>query len=1100
MLQFVFGRAASRKTYYIHEEIKKQTLKDNNNLILLVPEQYTFETEKAMLSLLGDGFMSKVNVLSFTRLCETAGQLYGGVAGIKLTDSQRVILLSKALKKLGTQISVFKRYINSTTFIKQLSLLIGEFKMAGVSSDALLKSATELDNKMLSEKISEIALIYATYDNLLKGVYIDPLDELEVFYKKAEQNKFFCSKTVFIDAFKGFTGEQLKVLRLLISQCKDVVISLCCDGEDKQGGVGVFSNICATAEYLKRYAIDCGVQVAEPVYLSGIRHSSPDLKALETLLSGDTNDKWCENNNNVFYGEFSSPLEEIDYTFRKIHNLVRSENYRYEDFVIIARDISKYERRLALASEKFEVPCFLDKRRGLLSSPFARFVVNLLFAANSFDTQSILSMLKTEFFELSDDEISKIEEYTYVWNIDKNTWLSDWGMDPAGLCEQDDKKAEQTKKKLEELNEIRRKIVSPLLKIKNSFGNTCAEVTKTVYETVIKLRCDVTLKKNCDVFFEQNNTDDAEFLMDSWDTVMSVLDDIVRCMGEETVTASEYIEVLKFAMSGTTLGVVPRMIDEVTCGSADRIRPSRPKVVFMLGMNQGEFPAPVSESGILLKADRLNLEKVGIEISDQFKKFAIDEKFLAYSSICSASEKVFVLRHNFEFDGTQKEESTVYSKIKNTFTECEIKDINNYLPETKEDGFEMLAKRYKNQDDLIVSLKKYFENNEDYKWRLDAFDRTSVKTERRLNQDTLEKLFKNDIYLSASKIEVYNKCPFSYFCKHVLKLAPLQKAELNVLQRGTIVHFVLEHVLKEFGESIAFATEEEISDKIHTYMSEYLSNIKGFEYLKIPRFEFLFKEIEKMLYQIIVHISHEFKNSDFKPKAFELSISDFDGDIPALKLDFSPEKRAIITGQIDRVDVLKDTDGNEFVRVIDYKTGSKSFYLADVVYGLNLQMLLYLYILSKDKSQNYACKSPAGILYMPSNRGMQSASKKESPLKMNGMLLNDSKVLAAMDKAGVGDYIPKPPKTERAADPMISKEDFATVFEYVEKQVKNVAKNISNGVYDLCPRDGTESSACKYCDFSHVCLIEDDFEIKQTPKEKNSVLLEKMKEANQNGN
>lgn len=1098
MLQFVFGRAASGKTYYIHNNIKKQAINANNNLILLVPEQYTFETEKAMLSLLGDGFMSKVNVLSFTRLCETAGQLYGGISGIKLTDSQRIILLSKALKKLGAEISVFKKYINSTTFIKKLSILIGEFKMAGVSSDALLKSATELDNKILSDKVSEIALIYATYDNLLKGVYIDPLDELEIFYKKAEQNGFFKGKTVYIDAFKGFTGEQLKVLKLLISQCKDVVVSLCCDGEDKLCGAGVFSNICATAERLKRYAADYGVEVAEPVYLNETRHNSTDLKILEKLLSDDSKDEWLENNQNVFYGEFTSPLEEIEYTFRKIHNLVRNENYRYEDFVIIARDISKYERRLSLASKKFKVPCFLDKRRGLLSSPFARFVVNLLFASNSFDTASILSMLKTDYFGLSDDEISQIEEYTYVWNIDKKVWLLDWGMDPAGLRTQDEKNAEETKQKLDSLNEIRKKIVFPLLKIKNSFGKTCAEITKTVYETIINLDCDTTLKNSCDALFENNNTEDAEFLMDSWDSVMSVLDDMVRCMGEECVTATEYIEMLKFAMSGTTLGVIPRMIDEVTCGSADRIRPSRPKVVFMLGMNQGEFPAPVSESGILLKADRINLEKVGIEISDQFKKFAIDEKFLAYSSICSASEKVFVLRHNFEFDGTQKEESIVYTKIKNTFTKCEIKDCKTQLPETLEDGFEMLAKGYKKGDDLTLSLKSCFENNDDYKWRMDAFERASVKTERRLSQNALDKLFKNDIYLSASKIEVYNKCPFSYFCKHILKLGRLQKAELDVLQRGTIVHFVLEKVLKAFGETIAFAEAEEIKEKIHSSMSEYLNNIKGFEYLQIPRFEFLFNEIEKMLYNLLLHISREFKNSDFKPKAFELNISDFDGDIPALKLDFSPNKRAIITGQIDRVDLLKDNDGNEFVRVIDYKTGSKSFYLADVVYGLNLQMLLYLYILSKDKE--YGDKNSAGILYMPSNRGMQSSSKKESPLKMNGMLLNDSKVLTAMDKAGIGDFIPKPPKTERAADPMISKEDFETVFSYLENQVKSVAKNISDGIYDLCPRDGTESSACKYCDFSHVCLIEDDFEIKQTPKEKNSVLLEKMKEANQNGN
>lgn len=1098
MLQFIFGRAASGKTYKIHELIKREVAEKNNNLILLVPEQYTFETEKAMLSLLGDGFMSKVNVLSFTRMCETAGQLYGGIAGIRVTEAQRMILLGNALKQLSGNLRIFKKYVGSVTFISQLAQVIGEFKTAGVSSDLLISSAKNIENTVLSEKITEIALIYAAYDNLLKGVYIDPLDELELFYDKALKHLFFKDKTVYIDAFKGFTGQQLKLLKLMIAQAKRVVISLCCEEKDKHGGVGVFSNICATAELLKKYAADGNVSIAQPIILEGAHNSKAELNILENLLAGEVVEPVIEKTPAVTYATFETPLQELEYVFKKIHFLVRNDKYRFEDFVIIARDISRYERRIALAAEKFEVPFYLDKRKRLINSPFARFVVSLVNAAKNFSSESIFTMLKTGFFRFSDDEICKLEEYVYIWGIDKKSWLDEWKMETGGLKESDESSIDKLNAELEELNNLRKRVILPLISIKKSFDLPVPDLTKAIYELIIKLNCDETLKTSCEALFNENCVEDADFLMDSWDAVMSVFDDIVRCYGNKQISADEYLDILKLAFSESTLGSIPRMIDEVTCGSADRIRPGRPKVVFVIGMNQGEFPASAVEGGILLRADRIYLEKVGIEVSDQFRKFAIDEKYLAYSSICSASERVYILRHAFEFDGTANEESIIFSKIKNAFPECQYDNEDFKTPETAGEGFDLLASDFNGSSDEIASLKSYFLSREDYNWRVKALLDAKQRIERRLTEPTLEKMFKNDIYLSASKLEVYHKCPFSYFCKYVLKLSKLQKAELDNLQRGTIVHHVLEKVLSDFGAEIALATNEQIAEKIHIAMTEYLEKIHGFEYLKIPRFEFLFGEIEKMLKFLIAHISNEFKNSDFIPEAFELDIND-KGTVPALKLEFSDGKHAVITGQIDRVDVLKDSDGNEFVRVVDYKTGKKAFYLSDVLYGLNLQMLLYLYILNRDTKTKYGKKSPAGILYMPSNRGMIGSDGKD-PLIMNGMLLDDEAVLKAMDKADLGCFVPKRPTKERASDPMISAKDFETVFEYVEGRVKSAALNISNGIFDLCPRDGTESSACKYCDFKNVCGIEDGFEIAVTKKLSNKIVLEKMKEAEINGN
>lgn len=1100
MLQFVFGRAGSGKTHTIHEDIRQKVSRGKRDVILLVPEQYTFETEREMLTLLGDGFMSMVSVLSFTRLSETAGQQYGGIAGIRVTDAQRLILLGNAMKKLAGHLELFRKYAGSPVFIKQLAMIISELKNAGVSGAELMAAAESITTQPLRDKLCEIAMIYAAYDEALKGIYIDPLDELERFYQKAVEQDYFSGKTVYIDAFKGFTGAQMKILRLMIAKAEQVIISVCTEAEDRMQGVGVFSNISETVARLASYAKEQHIAAEKPIVLTGSYGRDDMLCKLERLLAGESVEPVPEEQESVSLFRFENPLQELEFVFKTIHRLVRTKGYRYADFVVIARDITKYERRIALAAQKFEVPCFLDQRRGLMTSPVARFVLSFLRAADRLSTESIFSLLKTGFFGLSSDEIARLEEYVFIWNIDRDGWLSEWDMEPRGLVADRQANAEKTAAILADLNDLRCRVIEPLGRLKKALFGTVPTIAKAIFNGMLALKCDDAVKKYCEALIEKGSGDDADFVMDSWDAVISVLDDLVRCYGEETLPPATLIQMIELAFSGMTLGTLPRMIDEVSCGSADRIRPGRPRVAFVIGLGMGEFPAPIGEQGILLKSDRLRLEEVGINISDQFRKFAIEEAFLAYTALCSATERVYATCHAFAFDGTPVEESGIYTRLKAVFGEKRTDAYVTDLPETAAEGFDRLAAGFGKTDAITAGLRQYFSAHSEYDFRVSALEAAGQRICRRLSTEAAERLFGTGLSLSASKIEVYRKCPFSYFCKYVLRLGKLQKAELDQLQRGTIVHHVLETVLAALGERIATANADEIKRLIADAMRQYLEQIRGIAYLEVPRFQFLFAEIQKMLGYLIGHISAEFQNSDFVPKAFELNIAD-DGDVPALRLTFSPGKEVTVTGQIDRVDLFEKEDGTPFVRVIDYKTGKKSFYLSDVLYGLNLQMLLYLYILRRNGVGGVHTDpaEPAGILYMPSNRGMIGTDGTD-PLVMNGMLLDDADVLRAMDKQETGHFVPKRPTRERAADPMISAEEFETVFRFVEHQVKDTAAQISRGVFDLCPRDGTESAACKYCDFAAVCGVEEDFVRLQTKKQSNRSVLEQMEEVVANGN
>lgn len=1096
MLQFVIGPAASGKTTAIHNMIKAQQ-NEKEPLILLVPEQNTFETERAMLEKFGGGFMSKVNVLSFTRLCETAGQLYGGIAGFSVDDSQRNVLMARSIKKLSPQLKVFSKYISSPSFISQMVSIVKEFKTAGVSSSMLISVCEKLKNSNLREKISEIAIIYATYNDILKGIYIDPLDELENFYQKAIEHSFFKGKTIYIDAFKGFTGLQLKILKLMILHAKKVVISFCCRPKENTEGVDVFSNIYETIEKLETYAKEHNVDVAEPFMLSKPFYASEELLTLEESIFSNRQFVYDDKTDNVKIVSFDSPVKEIEYVFKTIHRLVRTQNYRFKDFVIIGRDISKYERRITLASNKYNTPCFLDKRRNLMLSPVARFVLALLKSAHSLNSENILALLKTELFEITVEELSKIEEYVYIWDINGDAWTQEWNMNPSGLASVKEKDLEKVNQRLKQLNDIRKRIIIPILALKKAFSGDAENISKSVYDSLMTLKVNAGIKLLCSEYLQRGDTENADFVMQSWDSVMQLLDNMVRCYGKEEVSAEEYINMLELSFNSCSIGSIPRTLDEVACGSADRIRPARPKVVFAIGMNLGEFPQTATDGGILLRNDRVVLCENGVEISDRFKKSVIDENFLVYSALCCASEKVYILRHTANYDGTVNEESSVFSKLKTIFKNSSD-DLNNALPETVDEGFSRYAEIKNSPTELSCVLDEIYKTNNLYKLRYDALNSLQTRVERRITEEICDKLFGNKLKLSASKIEVYNKCPLSYFCSYILGIHRLQKAELDSLQRGTIVHFVLEKVISDYGENFANAKPEEIDEAVDCAMDSYLKTVSGYEFLKSFDFRFAYSEMAKTLKILLKYMVEQFKNSDFIPDAFELTIDTKEGKIPSLVLRFMDENDVVLNGQIDRVDVLRMQDGRELVRVVDYKTSSKEFHLSDVLYGQNLQMLIYLYALCNIQGSAYSNMEPAGILYMPSKRGTET-SENSNNLAMNGMILAENDIVKAMDKEGEGRFVFKKSTRKRKNNPMITAEDFETIFAFLEGKIKSTATNIRKGVFDLKPCDGRSDSACKYCDFKTVCAIEDDFEHSAVVTDFPEQIIGKMKEAVENG-
>ena len=1078
MLQFIFGLPKSGKTTYIINMAK--TLADiGKKSVIIVPEQASFETEKAVYKVIGDSFSKNVEVLSFSRLYDEVCRKTGGTAARNLNDSDKIIFMNKALKSVAGELKIWSRYAKSLTFAKNMLDAIGEFKINGILPNELIDAGNKVSSISLKNKLNNLVLIYQAYNLFTAERFIDPADKLTRLYYKLENLNYFEGKTVFFDGFKGFTGQQYKIIDRVFKSAQDTFFvftndTLCIREYD------VFTNIRTTINKIEAISKKHAINQLEPIILKNSYYNT-SLSNIERLISENKVEADCSDS--VFICKAKTIFDEAEFAARTIRKLVRTKNLRFRDFAIIARDSETYSEAIEYACKKNNIDCFFDKKISLLYFPLAISVLSAIKSIN-LSTENILRFHKSGINLLSVEEISELENYTYIWNINGDLWLNEWDMDVRGFVT--DEPDQNNEEILKRINELRRRALEPIILFKNTFNGDVKHMSKAIVKLLEFCNADKALLDLSNKFLDDVYSKDA--LKQSYSSFMSVLDSIVTCYGNANLTANEYYETLYLSLSLEEVGIIPQTLDQVIFGQADRIRLSNPKIVFILGANQGVFPKFADNSGIFAIKERKALIDLGLEIADNEIFSSIDEKFLVYSNLCSATDMLYISFSESSLKGQALEKSSFVTSIEENLNPkifVEPNEIINEdnLPETKEAAFSHLCRSIDNIADFST-LKAVFDGVEYLNTPiLENKDLSTAK----LSKTTAHNLFGENIYMSATKFDTFHRCKFSHFCKYGLRLKRLQTADFDVLQRGTIVHFVLEKIFSEFKENIKDLTNSQLDVLCDKYISLYLDSVKGYRSVETARHRFIISKISRSLKEVLYHLAQEFSQSDFKPTHCELAIGN-DG-IP-LKFPFSSGEINLI-GSIDRVD-----EYNGYIRIIDYKTGTKAFKLPDILFGLNLQMLIYLYAITRGR--NLPDNTAAGIFYMPAKRDLN-----DEGMAMNGLMQGDLDLVKSMEKENRGEYIPKLSLNKdgtisKTNNSFISDTQFTQIFDHIEKLMAQTGDSIVNGEIEANPIDGRESAACSYCDFKSICGIENK-EIFKVPDIKNAEVFEIMEKEKNDG-
>lgn len=1111
MLNLILGRTGTGKTTYL-QNIISQKAAENEPVIFIVPEQFSFETERTLLDLLGPSKAGKIDVLSFTRLADAVSRVYGGFCGKKIDDAGRAVFMSIALEKVQDQLVLYNKYAGKTDMINLLLQTVAQLKNSCITPQLLAQSAAKLTGTGLKTKLSELAIIFEAYEALVAQSFSDDTDTLTKLADTLQENRFFEGKTVFLDGFKGYTQQELKIIENIVSSCTDAYIALGTDSlSDKENGLGLFSLLKRTGNRIVSIAKKHGVKVAPPVVLrENHRFKCDELAALEGSLFDPSAEAYDGASQAVTVCRAQNIYDECNYAASCIRKQLRTQGFRCREIAVIARDAQAYRTVLQEAFDKYQIPYYKDNRQPIHTQPLLLLVRYLFAFLTENSSDAIFHYLKTGIAGFSVEEISLLENYAFIWGLQGGAWQKPWYQHPKGFGHtftNDDEKL------LEQLNGLRERVITPLLKTKQAMKDKSGrEITQCLYAFLEENGIAQNLKAFALELKEDGQTQLAYEQGQIWDKFMGILDQLYLTLDKTYLSLSRYADLLNLVVSLQDIGTIPQGLDEVTVGSADRIRVTGIRSVYILGANESIFPGTPVLSGLFSEADRQAMKDIGIEFFQDAQEQSVEERYIAYTALCAASETLTVTYSGADISSKALSPSVIIHQLRSILPNAKFintADIDKlHWVETKQAGFEALAANWKEASPLSESLFHYFSSDDEFSSKFSALRRMTDGGKYAIeDRETAKRLFGENMFISASRIESYYRCAFAYFCRYGLGIQAPKPAALDALQTGTVIHFLLEKLVSEHSTELASLPSEVIEKETEAHLEEYLQTCMGGGADKTARFTYLFQRIAKTVCELMEVMKKELEQSSFVPTDFELSI-DRDGDVQPCVLPLPDGGSVSVRGKIDRVDVMKANDIS-YIRIIDYKSGTKKFRLSDIFAGLNMQMLLYLFTLEKNGQKRYGNIIPSGILYLPAKRPEPSLprgadketveAEKIKALKMNGMVLQDLLVIHSMEKDGEGIFIPAKVNAQGGiTGTCITLSQLGKLSKKIEGLVTQMAMSLHDGDVQALPAVSPSLNSCDWCEYKCACGHEQGSEVRHVVEFKHSDALKRLEEETEN--
>ena len=1125
-LQFIFGNSGAGKSYTLFRSvIEDSILHPDQSYLVIVPEQFTMQTQKELVRLHPDGGILNIDILSFQRLAYRVFEETGTRVGKVLEETGKNLVLRKIAQERKGELKVLGGNLKKMGYISEIKSLISELTQYAVTEEALADFLEKSKEKPhLYYKLCDVQVLYKAFHAYLADQYITAAELLEVLCRVAERSQMIRESVIVLDGFTGFTPIQNKLMQKLMLYAKKVMVTVTIDERENpyhvEGEHQLFYLSKKTVAGLKRLAQEVNVREEEPIWVHPGEKSRfaaggelwwleqnlfrlrwqryPQAAQPDTQTSSDyaaerkVEDKVTPNQ--ISLHVLKNPEEEVAWAAGRIRELIREKHYHYRDFALITGDMESYSLVLERILADYEIPCFLDNKRSILKNPFVEFIRALLeIAEQDFSYESVFRYLRSGLSGMESEEVDLLENYVLALGVrGAKRWEERFIRSYKGLTEEE----------LEQIDGYRARVAEdllPFVKIQRKKAVDVRTRTTALYELIAKKGIQGRLAVFEERFKREHNEVLAKEYHQIYGILMDLLDKLVDLLGEEELTIREYTEILEAGFAEVRVGVIPPGVDQVMAGDMERTRLKDVKVLFFLGVNEGSVPKNMSRAGLLSDMEREQLRISGMELAPTAREQGYIQRFYLYLNLTKPSDQLYLSCTLLDNGGKALRPSYLMNVMKRLFPELELKQEKvqreNGLPRTEREGVRLLIEGLKDYREgrgsaQFYELYRWYAKQERYEEKLTQLldGAFSAHQDTKLGKAVAHALYGTVLENSVTRLEQYAACAYAHFLMYGLKLSEREQYEFAPVDMGNIFHETLEAFSKKLDASdYTWKTlPREVADE---WVEECLASLTidyGNTVLNSSaRNNYMIRRMARILKRTVWALGEQIRKGMFTPENYEISFSGV-SDLESIHIELSPEEQLKLRGRIDRVDTCEDAE-HVYVKVIDYKSGTTSFQLLALYHGLQLQLVIYLNAAMELMKKEHPDKEvlPAGVLYYQIQDPVLDMDGEEADvtarvlekLKPNGLINGDPEIIKRLDQSmpGRSQVLPIAYNKDgslRAGSPVASGEQFAALSRYVNRKIQKIGSEVLDGRMDVNPYELKGKTACDYCAYSGVCGLD----------------------------
>lgn len=1138
-LRFYFGPSGSGKSHRIYEEIMQRAAQEpGRNFLIIVPDQFTMQTQKDLVMRSDRGGILNIDVLSFGRLSHRILEEVGTKEMPVLDDTGKSLVLQKIAADLKEQLPAMGSLLHKQGYIHEVKSAISEFMQYGISTQDMDKLIASAEKRgALAMKLRDLKTLYRGFQDYIRDHFITTEETLDVLRRSLVKSKILPDSVVVFDGFTGFTPIQNRLIQELMRVCEETIVTVTIGEEEDpyqmDGEQKLFHLSKKTVADLVKLAAEAEVTRGEDVFVKGGPNRFTEASALcylEQNLFRYQYEPYTEKQCEIRMFEALSPREEVHQTALYIRKLIREEGLTYRDIAVVIGDLEGYASYVETEFGQLEIPCFLDRTRGIVLNPMIEYIKSALqLYIRDFSYDTVFHFLRSGMADISREEIDELENYvirtgargyrTYSRLFTRRTEEMQ-----QGSGQDDTERAEET---LERLNRIRQQFADTVEILHMAPRAKAGEYVDHLYDFLEQNQVQQKLLNYQQQFEQEGDLAKAREYAQIYRLVMDLLDQIYGLLGEEEISLQEFADILDAGFGEITVGTIPQNVDRIVVGDMERTRLKQVKVLFFLGVNDGNIPKNVSKGGIISDMDREFLIESGTEMAPSPRQQMYIQRLYLYLNMTKPSQRLYLSYAKVNSDGKGIRPSYLIDTVQKLFPQLAVEYPQNRSRleqiEGRQEGARYLAEELREYADGTLREEErqdFYLMYRAYEADPEGRDRLTAAAFRRYKESGLSRIVARALYgrqleNSVSRLETYAACACRHFLQYGLSLQEREEFGFEVSDMGNVYHAVLENFAGKLAESGRtwwdfdenFATQA-IKEAVEGYAATYGETVL----YSSARNEYAITRMSRILTRTVLTLQQHLKQGSFQPDDYELSFR-FAEDLDSIHVDLSEEEKMHLQGRIDRIDVSEDAE-HVYVKVIDYKSGNKKFDLAALYYGLQLQLVVYMNAAMELESRKHPDKEivPAALLYYhiddPTIETPVELTQEQineeilTKLRMNGVVNSDPAVVERLDRflQDKSKVIPVEKKKDgsfSARSGILSREELHVVSAYVDTKIRQIGREILDGKIAANPYEKGNEEACTYCAYKKVCGFDGSipgYEKRQLEDLDKQTLMQRMQE------